>query len=146
MAFSAVQYEAVVDKLTSGLSELSGKLQEVAPTANAAANRWYIPQGVADDIIWLGKKILELGSWILNKIIELLKGAAAPVIMFSTAWDWQDIRGLATDVSGQLKPEALSAGRSWHGSAADAPTPSRFRRSPPPRPGWARSPTRPPGR
>ncbi|GAA1809223.1 hypothetical protein HC028_26005 [Planosporangium flavigriseum] len=122
MGFSTAQYEATINKLSSGLGELLGKLQEVGPTAQAAANRWYLPQSVADDIIWLGKKILELGSWVLNKIEELLKGAAAPVVMFSNAMDWQDIRGLATGVAGQLKPEALSVERAWHGPAAEAYT------------------------
>jgi uncharacterized protein YukE len=118
--FSTAQYEATITKLSSGLGDLSAKLQEVGPTAQAAANRWYIPRSVADDVIWLGNKILELGSWVLDKIQELLKGAIAPVVMFSNAWDWQDIRGSATGVAGQLKPEALSLGRTWHGPAADA--------------------------
>jgi hypothetical protein len=120
VGFSTAQYETTIDKLTSGLDELSAKMQQVGPTAEAAANRWYIPQSVADDIIWLGRKILELGSWLLDKISELLKGAIAPVVMFQTAWDWEDIRGTASGVAGQLKPEALAIGRSWHGPAADA--------------------------
>jgi uncharacterized protein YukE len=120
MGFSTAQYEATINKLTSGLGELSAKLEQVRPTAQAAANRWYIPHSVADDIIRLANTILELGSWVLDKIQELLKGAIAPVVMFRNAWDWQDIRGLATGVAGQLKPEALSVGRAWHGTAADA--------------------------
>jgi hypothetical protein len=120
MGFSTAQYEAAINKLTLGLDDLSAKLQQVGPTAEAAATRWYIPRSVADDIIWLGEKILELGSWLLDKISELLKGAAAPVVMFTTAWDWEDMRGLASGVAGQLLPEALTVGRTWHGTAADA--------------------------
>lgn len=120
MTFSTAQYQATIDKLTTGLGDLSAKLHEVGPTAEAAANRWYIPQSVADDIIWLGNKILELGSWVLDKIKELLEGAVAPIVMFNNAWDWQDIRATATGVAGQLKPEALTVGAIWHGSAAEA--------------------------
>jgi hypothetical protein len=56
MGFSTAQYEAAINKLTCGLDDLSAKLQQVGPTAEAAANRWYIPRSVAEDIIWLGEK------------------------------------------------------------------------------------------
>ncbi|SDY98506.1 hypothetical protein SAMN05444365_104437 [Micromonospora pattaloongensis] len=120
MAFSVAQYEATIDKLTAGMADLSAKLQEVGPTVQKATSHWYVTQSVADDLVWVGNKILELGSWVLDKLAELLKGAAAPVTFFFTARDWEDVRGLATGVSGQLKPELLGVGRVWHGSAADA--------------------------
>jgi hypothetical protein len=120
MAFSTAQYDATINKLSAGLTDLSAKLKEVGPTVQAATSRWYVTQSVADDLVWLGNKILELGSWVLHKLEELLKGAAAPVTFFFTARDWEDARGLATGVSGQLKPELLGVGRVWHGTAADA--------------------------
>ena len=114
------QYEATIDKLTAGLADLSAKLNEVGPTVQAAASRWYITQSIADDLVWVGNKIVELGSLVLDKIAELLKGAAAPVTFFFTAQDWQDVRGLSTGVSGQLKPELLGVARVWHGDAANS--------------------------
>jgi hypothetical protein len=49
-----------------------------------------------------------------------LKGVAAPVYFFNYAFDWEDIRGLANGVTGQLKPEAMAAANSWTGPAATA--------------------------
>ncbi len=121
MGFSTAQYEAVIDKLASGTQELSAKLKEVGPTAEAAANRWYIPAAVAADIITLADRLVELGSWILDKITELLKGAAAPIYLYMDSWKWGDVRALATGVAGQLKPEILTS-QHWQGRAADAYT------------------------
>ncbi|KOX08629.1 MULTISPECIES: hypothetical protein [Micromonospora] len=120
MSFTLAQYEATMDKLSSKMTDLSDKLDKVDPTVRRAVDRWFITQGIADRLIWVGNKLLELGSAILDKIAELLKGAAAPVTFFFTASEWQGVRGLATDVSGELKPEQLGVARVWHGQAADA--------------------------
>jgi hypothetical protein len=120
MTFSVAQYQATIDDLTSGLTKLSGKIDEVPPVVSAATNHWYIPQEVTDAIVWIGEKMIELGTWILNKINELMQGALAPVMMFGAAWDWQDVRGMVNGVAGNLKPEQLTVGRLWHGPAADA--------------------------
>ena len=120
MAFSTAQYETAIDKLSVGMARLSAKLQEVDPTVHEAVGHWYITKSVADDLIWVGHKIVELGSWVLDKIEELLQGAAAPVRFFFIAKDWEDVRGLATNVSGQLKPELLGVGRVWSGAGEEA--------------------------
>jgi hypothetical protein len=125
VAFNSAQYEAVTAKLSSGLQDLSGKLKEVGPKAESTANHWYVPSPVADALIWVANKIIELGSWILNKISEILEGVAAPVVMFSTAMDWQDsVRGAASLVAAETAPEALVAPRHWSGEAATAYTTS----------------------
>jgi len=120
MAFDEGQYLAALDKLNSGTQELSSKLQQVIPAANAALTSPLLPDFVRDAIIWLARKIVELGRALLEKIIELLKGAVAPIYMFKYAFTWQDIRGQATTVVGNLRPERLSVGRHWHGEAASA--------------------------
>jgi hypothetical protein len=120
MAFSEAQYQAAMDKLDSGLKEIEAKLQLVGPTAEATANHWYVPSFVAEGLIWLANKIIEIGSWLLNKLLELLKGAIAPILFFKYAWDWQDIRGMATGVTGDLSPKALNVDRQWKGTASDA--------------------------
>lgn len=120
MEFSVAQYESVIDSLSSGLGELSNKLQQIEPTVRSAVDHWYITNPQAELIIWLGKKLLDLGSAILDKLQELVKGALAPVLMYQRAREWQDIRGHASTVSGQLKPEVLDPGRIWSGRAADA--------------------------
>jgi hypothetical protein len=106
--------------IDTGVKELSTKLQQVGPVATAAMNRWYVTPQIADAIAGLANKIIELGAAILDKIVELLEGVAAPVTMFFTAVDWQDLRGMASTVSGEVKPEALKVNRVWHGRAADA--------------------------
>jgi hypothetical protein len=106
--------------MNKGLDDLSTKINAVPPAANAAMNQWYIPGFIKDAINWCAEKIIELANWIWNKIKEVLNGVAAPVYFFNYAFDWEDIRGLANGVTGQLKPEAMAAANSWTGPAATA--------------------------
>jgi hypothetical protein len=39
--------------------------------------------------------------------------------MFRYAWEWMDVKGMATDVSSRLRPEALTVDRYWRGPAFD---------------------------
>lgn len=120
MAFSEAQFQAAVDKINSGMSDLSSKIGQIRPTAESAVDHWYIPGFVADAVLWLADKAISLAKAIWDKIVELLKGVAAPVYFFKYAFDWEDIRGLANGVSGELNPAALPAGRYWKGVAAEA--------------------------
>ena len=120
MAFSEAQFQAAVDKIDSGISDFSGKINQIRPTAESAVDQWYVPEFVADAVLWLAEKAVSLAKAVWDKIVELLKGVAAPVYFFKYAFDWQDIRGLASGVSGQLNPAALPAGKHWKGAAADA--------------------------
>jgi hypothetical protein len=120
MAFSEVQFQAVQDKINGGLRDLSGKIDQLRPAAEAGLDHWYIPGFVKDAVRWLVDKAVSLAKTIWNKIVEVMKGIAAPVYFFKYAFDWQDVRGLATGVAGQLTPEAMTAGTQWKGSAADA--------------------------
>ncbi|MGC9665582.1 hypothetical protein ACNTMW_03390 [Planosporangium sp. 12N6] len=120
MAFSTAQYEAAIDKINSGLQDINAKMQQLPPAARAAMDHWYVTQPVADMIAWSCDKVVELASDLLEKLIELLKGSVAPIYMFMYSLDWEDVRGLATGVAGQLKPEALSVDTHWKGAAADA--------------------------
>ncbi|GAA2918380.1 hypothetical protein GCM10020221_13340 [Streptomyces thioluteus] len=123
MAFNAAQYTATIDKLNSGLTTMSTKLNQVGPKAESTANKWYVPGFVAKALIWCAKKIIEIGSWILKKIGELLKGAAVPVLAFKDAWTWQStVRGQATDVAGNVAADALQAPKQWKGDGATAYT------------------------
>ena len=120
MTFSDAQFQETINKLNSGMNDLSGKIAEVPPAANAAMDHWYIPGPIKDAIRWLAEKITELATWIWNKIKEVMEGIAAPVYFFEYAFDWQDIRGIANGVTGQLKPEAMPATRSWTSPAGIA--------------------------
>ncbi len=120
MAFSEAQFQAAADKIKSGMSDLSGKIGQIRPTAESAVNHWYVPGFVADAVLWLADKAISLAKAVWDKIVELLKGVAAPVYFFKYAFDWQDIRGLASGVSGELNPAVLPADRHWKGAAAEA--------------------------
>ncbi|MGH3869105.1 MAG: hypothetical protein ACRDQ4_23925 [Pseudonocardiaceae bacterium] len=120
MAFSEAQFQAVVDEMNSGLSDLSDKIGQIRPIAESAVDHWYVPDFVADAVLWLADKAISLAKTIWDKIVELLKGVAAPVYFFKYALDWEDIRGLASGVSGELNPAVLPAGKRWKGTAADA--------------------------
>src|SRR5690349_3606220 len=81
MGFSQAQYESAVNKVVDGGNKLNLKIGEVAPAANSAMDHWYIPGFIKDAIRWLAEKITQLAQWILEKIIDLLKGAIAPIRM-----------------------------------------------------------------
>ncbi|MBT2385237.1 hypothetical protein [Streptomyces sp. ISL-11] len=124
MSFNAAQFEITIDQLKSGLDKLTKKLNELNHKATATANKWYVPHAVGKALMWAVKKVMQVGSWVLNKIGEFLKGAVAPVMMYRDATEWQgkDIRGKASGVAGNTAPEALAAPKHWKGEGADAYT------------------------
>ncbi|WP_199423895.1 hypothetical protein [Actinotalea solisilvae] len=121
--FSEAQYQAVIDELNSGMAQLSGHLGRINPTIQAATNHWYIPDWVADALVACGNKLMEAGRWIVEKIGELLEGAAAPVLFFWKAYDWHSgVGGPASQVAGNTSAGALRATFDWSGDAATAYT------------------------
>ncbi len=120
MEFSEAQLNETLEKISSGITDLSAKIDEVPRAAHAAMDHWYIPDFMGDAIEWCATKICELAKWLLNKIKEALVGVAAPICFFNYSIDWQDIRGLANGITGRLKPEAMPAVTSWTGSGANA--------------------------
>lgn len=120
LAFSETQLQAAQDKINDGLRDLSGKINEIRPAAEAGIDHWYVPDFVADAVLWLADKAVSLAQTIWDKIVEVMKGVTAPIYFFQYAIEWQDLRGLATDVSGQLKPDAMTGSTDWNGEAAEA--------------------------
>lgn len=120
MAFNVAQTQATVEKLNSGVTKMSTKLDLIGPAVEKAMNHWYIPDAVAKPVIWAANKLIELGCWIRDKILECLKGAAAPVMFFLDAQEWQgpSIRGKVSGVAGNVTGEALKAPLSWTGDAS----------------------------
>lgn len=120
MSFSVAQHNAAIEKVTTKNAELGQKISGISSAAQSASSRAFVPQFIIDAINWCAQKISEIATWIWDKVTECLKGAAMPVYMFKYSWDWQDIRGRATNVAGQLNPAALSTDERWQGEAADA--------------------------
>jgi hypothetical protein len=122
MSFSEAQYNATIIKLNQGLNDLSVKIGEVAPAANIILGDWWVPDFIKETIRWCAERIIEIALWTWNKINEVMVGLAAPVLFFSYAYEWQNVRGIASGVTGQLKPEFMPAANHWSGSAATAYT------------------------
>jgi uncharacterized protein YukE len=120
MAFSEAQFQAAINKIESGMSDLAEKIAQIRPAAQSAVNHWYVPDVVADMVLWLADKAVNLAKTIWEKIADLLKGAAAPVRFFADAFAWEDIRGAASGISAELNPALLPVGRHWAGPAAQA--------------------------
>jgi hypothetical protein len=120
MQFSQAQYQAVIDKLTSALDDLANKLNQLRNAAQSAIARATGNTTVQNAIAWVTNQIVQVGTSIINKIKDLLKGAAAPIFMYVRGYDWEDIRGLASTVAGELKPEVIDSGGQWVGAGHDA--------------------------
>jgi hypothetical protein len=121
--FSEAQYTAVINELNSGMTTLSSQLERVAPTIASATSHWYVMDWVADALVDCGNKLIEFGSWLLEKLGELLQGVAAPPLFFWKAYDWHASVGApASAVAGNTHPNTLRATYDWSGEAATAYT------------------------
>lgn len=119
--FSEAQYTAVINELNSGMTGLSNQLGRVAPTINSATAHWYVMDWVADALVDCGNKLIEFGSWLLEKLGELLEGVLAPPLFFWKAYDWHaSVSTPASEVAGNTQPNTLRATYDWTGEAATA--------------------------
>lgn len=119
--FSLAQFQATLDEIDTGMTKFSANLDKLMPAANAAADRWFIPPHVAEAILWLAEKSLNIGKSILNWLKDLIKGALAPIYMFQDSWQWMDVRGKVNLVGANLTVQNLVIDDSkWSGEARDA--------------------------
>ncbi|PVG84788.1 hypothetical protein DDE18_04130 [Nocardioides gansuensis] len=120
MSFSIAEFQAAVDKINQGMDDISTKMQEIAPAANAAIDHWYIPDFIAEGIIWLAEKTIELAQKIWDKIVEVIKGIAAPVYFFQYSQQLNDVASSADSIEANLADQLLIQADEWSGQAADA--------------------------
>jgi uncharacterized protein YukE len=120
MTVSAAQYEAAAHKLRSGVDKVPGKLNDFVASTNSTLSKWYIPGFVKDAVKWLAEKLIHLAEDVWNKIVELMKGIAAPGYMIDYAWNWESVNGTATGVASELSPEVVGISQDWQGQAATA--------------------------
>ncbi len=120
MEFSRAQYEAVIKEILTGTRTLEAKLAEVKPAAKKATSHWWIDPVSAEAINYTADKTVEIGTGILNWVLDVLKGATAPIWMFVDAYHWMDLRGTANAVSTDLSTQSLVVDDSdWRGTARD---------------------------
>jgi hypothetical protein len=120
MSFSIAQYSAATDKVSRGNKTLADKTDELVSSANNFMGVWYIPGFIKDAVKWLVEKIVAAAKWVWHEVVELFKGVAAPIYMFKYAWDWEDIKGRASTVAGELTVANVGVSSQWSGSAASA--------------------------
>ncbi len=120
MSFTMADFQAAVDKINEGMDDISAKMDQIPSVANNTIDHWYIPDFVAEGIIWLAEKMLELAKQIWDKLVEVLKGVAAPVYFFFQAEDLNGVATSAQSVVANLSDGQLVSDFDWSGRAADA--------------------------
>lgn len=120
MAFTQAEYDAIVEHINAGMNDIKAKVAQVVPAARAGVDHWYVPDYVAVAALALADSVVNIGTDFLNKLTDLLDGIAAPVLFFYDAYDWTDVKGLASGVAGELNPTVMPSSQHWHGEAAQA--------------------------
>ena len=120
MTFSIAEFEAAIDKINQAMDDISAKMEEIPSVANATIDHWYIPDFVAEGIIWLAEKMLELAQKIWDKLVEVLKGVAAPIYFFTYAMDLDTVASTADQVKANLSDGQIVEEDEWSGRAATA--------------------------
>ena len=118
MSFSRAEFEAAVDKINQGMDDMSAKMEQIPQVANSTIDHWYIPSFVAEGIIWLAEKMMELAQKIWDKLVEVLKGVAAPVTFFFNAQDLDGAAASAQGVAANFADGQLVSRMEWSGAAA----------------------------
>ena len=118
--FSQAQYQAVTAKVIGGANEMGAKIQQFPPVANRVIMYAPLPDTVKEAIRYLTEKIISLLRQALDKIVEVLKGIAAPVFMYFDSGEWQDISVLMTGMTNGIRSAAEGIPAVWKGAASEA--------------------------
>ncbi|GAA2832486.1 hypothetical protein [Crossiella cryophila] len=118
MAFSPAQFNAVKTKVDKGIDDLEAQLAALRTAIRLQPQVAMMPEFLRDAIEWCAEQIYRTGHHICVTVKDIAVGIAAPLYFFAYSLEWLDVRGQATNVVGQLKPEAMPAVNSWAGSAA----------------------------
>ena len=118
--FSQAQYQAVTAKVIGGANEMGAKIQQFPPVANRVIMYAPLPDTVKEAIRYLTEKIISLLRQALDKIVEVLKGIAAPAFMYFDSGEWQDISVLVTGMTNGIRSAAEGIPAVWKGAASEA--------------------------
>jgi hypothetical protein len=118
---SIAQHEAVIAEIEQGTKTLGAKLNQVIPAADSVADQWWVGDVIGGWLVWVAKETVELGEEILQCIADLLKGAVAPIFMWTDSWKWTDLKNGFAGVETDLTTTNLVIDDSkWSGAAKDA--------------------------
>lgn len=120
MSFSIAEFEAVVEKINGGMDDISAKIDELPGKANAAIDHWYIPDFVADAVVWMAEQMIDLAGKIWDKLVEFLKGVAAPLYFWNFRSDLQTVVDNANGVVANLGDAEMAGSAEWSGVGAEA--------------------------
>jgi hypothetical protein len=119
--FSVAQYEAVISEIEQGTKTFQAKLAEVVPAAESVSSQWYVAEVIGEMLQWIAQKTVELGNEILNFILDVLRGATAPIFMFIDAYKWTDFKAAANGVAADVTTQNLVIDDSdWSGKGHNA--------------------------
>ncbi|MFD3425309.1 hypothetical protein [Nocardia fluminea] len=120
MNFDVATYQSVMNEIEQYLVKLRNSISVDIPDALTIAKKLpfigFIP-GQIELIEWFAKIMIDICEWLLDKIIEILKGALAPYYMYTRSRDWNDVRGVVTSTQSSIDPNNLPAIRLWKGAA-----------------------------
>ncbi|MBW6438211.1 hypothetical protein KZ829_31230 [Actinoplanes hulinensis] len=119
--FSLAQYEAVIGEIERGTKTFEARLAEVIPAADSASSQWYVAEVLGELLQWIARETVELGTEILNFILDVFKGTTAPIFMFMDAYKWMDLKAAANGVSADITTQNLVIDNSdWSGKGREA--------------------------
>ncbi|WP_067656006.1 hypothetical protein [Nocardia harenae] len=73
--------------------------------------------GLSDLLDEFARVMVEVSTWLLDKLIEILKGALAPYFMYRLSGEWSEVRSTVTSTQSTLDANNLPAVRLWKGAA-----------------------------
>jgi hypothetical protein len=118
--FSQAQYQAVTAKVIGGANEMGARIQQFPPVANRVIMYAPLPDTIKEAIRYLTEKIISLLRRALDKIVEVLKGIAAPVFMYYDSSQWRDISVAVAGMTNGIRSSAEGIPNAWQGAASEA--------------------------
>ncbi|MDO3645682.1 hypothetical protein [Nocardia mangyaensis] len=120
MNFDVATYEAVMKELEQYLVRLKTSISIDIPEAlDKAKSLPFIGfiVGQIELLEYFANLMIDVCKWLIDKLIEILKGALAPYFMYVRSRDWNDVRDSVTSVQSTIDPNNLPAIRLWKGAA-----------------------------
>ncbi|MFD3506819.1 hypothetical protein [Nocardia sp. NPDC058666] len=124
MEFDTGLFKSTVDQLEKLAKNIKDAIDTLIPNARDRGLS-ALDGGILDFIgyparqivIDVAERMIEVCKAIWNKLLEILKGALAPIFMFERGIGWGMAKGKAAGIKTDVDPNNLPAIRSWKGDA-----------------------------